>query len=241
MAGRVVLVTGASGGLGTALARAAAAAGATLVLLGRKVPPLERLYDELVATGAAEPALYPLDLEGASAADYETLAQAIEQACGALHGIVHAAARFDGLIPFELGDPLAWLATLHVNLSAPIQLTRACLPLLSKQGGSVVFVGDDPERVTRANWGAYGISKAALAGVVRQLDLECEHNGVRVHGFVPGPMRTRLRAKAYLAEDAAELTAAEVYAPACLKLLTEAGVGWRGKMCDARGYRSAQG
>jgi NAD(P)-dependent dehydrogenase (short-subunit alcohol dehydrogenase family) len=231
---RVVLVTGCTGGFGGALARTAARAGATLVLLGRKVPALERLYDELVRAGAAQPALYPLDLQGAGADDYDALAEAIGREFGALHGIVHSAAQFEGLASLELSEPLAWLGALHVNLSAPLMLTRACLPLLESSRGGVVFVLDDPERTGRALWGAYGIAKQALAGAVRQLDQECEHNGVRVHGFLPGPMRTGLRAKAYMAEDPARLAPPEAYAPACLWLLTEAAHGWRGRVADAR-------
>jgi NAD(P)-dependent dehydrogenase (short-subunit alcohol dehydrogenase family) len=231
--GKVVLVTGCTGAFGSALARAAAAAGATLVLLGRRVAALERLYDELRAAGAAEPALYPLDLQGASAEEFAGLAAAIGQGCGALHGIVHAAARFDGLASLEFTEPLSWLAALHVNLSAPIQLTRACLPLLEQSGGSVVFVSDDPERVTRANWGAYGVAKYALAGAVRQLDLECEHRGVRIHGFVPEPMRGGIRARAYMAEDPGMLPGPEALAPSCLWLLTEAAAGLRGTMAGA--------
>jgi len=236
---RVVLITGATGGFGRALAREAARAGATLVLLGRKVPALERLYDELVQLGAPQPALYPLDLQGAAAQDYEQLAQSIAGELGGLHGIVHAAAQFEGLGSLELTDPQAWLGTLHANLSAPLVLTRACMPLLERSQGSVVFVLDDPERTGRALWGAYGIAKQALAGAVRQLDQECEHNGVRVHGFLPGPMRTGLRAKAYMAEDPAGIAPPDAYAPACLWLLTGAAGEWRGRVADARGQALA--
>jgi len=227
---RVVLLTGCTGGFGRALAREAGRAGATLVLLGRKVPALERLYDELVQLGAAEPAIYPLDLQGASADDYAELAETIQRELGALHGVVHAAAQFEGLGSLELSDPVSWLGTLHVNLSAPLLLTRACLPLLAQTRGGVVFVLDDPERTGRALWGAYGIAKQALAAALRQLDQECEHNGVHVHGFLPGPMRTGLRAKAYMAEDPASLAPPERYAPACLGLLADAARALRGRI-----------
>ena len=109
-----------------------------------------------------------------------------------------------------------------MNLGAPIILTRACLPLLEASRGTVVFVLDDPARVTKALWGAYGVAKHALEGAVRQLALECEHNGVRVQGFRPPPMRTGLRAKAYLAEDPATLAAPDEQARACLRLLVGA-------------------
>ncbi|HET7843173.1 MAG TPA: SDR family NAD(P)-dependent oxidoreductase, partial [Xanthomonadales bacterium] len=107
--GRVVLVAGAAGGVGGAAARAAAAGGATVVLLGRRVKPLERLYDELVAAGAAEPAIYPLDLEGSTPDDFATLAERIEAECGRLDGVVLAAARFTGLVPLGQSEPLEFL------------------------------------------------------------------------------------------------------------------------------------
>lgn len=236
LAGRVVLVTGCCGGLGRAVSRLAAGAGATVVLLGRRVPALERLYDELRTSGAPEPALYPLDLAGASPEDFEQLAVAIRSGCGRLDGIVHAAARFEGLAPLLLTDPVAWLATLHVNLGAPVVLTRACLSLLSEGGdGSVVFVLDDPERVGNANWGAYGVAKSALPALVRQLDQECEHAGVRVHGLLPGPMRTPLRANAYAAEDPSRWPTPEATAERAVYLLGAAAAAERGLVLDARG------
>lgn len=197
--GRVVLVTGAAGGLGAAVALRAGAAGATVVLLGRRVKPLEKLYDALRESGAPEPAIYPLDLEGASASDYAQLAEAIERECGRLDAIVHAAARFDGLMALEHTDPLDWLRGLHVNLAAPALLTRACLSLLRRAPvATVLFVQDEG---SRANWGAYGVAKAGLAGLIKQLGAELENSSVAVLGIAPAPMRTALRQKAYFAEN----------------------------------------
>ena len=96
--GRVVLVTGAHGGLGSEAALACAQAGATVVLLGRRVPKLGRMYDRITAAGG-EAALYPMDLEGASPDDYAELAARIDAAFGRLDGVLHAAAHFSGLTP----------------------------------------------------------------------------------------------------------------------------------------------
>ena len=96
---RVVLLTGAPGGLGRATAIAAAQAGATVILLGRKVRPLEALYDELEALGAPTPALYPLDMEGATPGDYADLAATLEREFGRLDGLAHCAAHFNTLQP----------------------------------------------------------------------------------------------------------------------------------------------
>src|SRR5947209_6450457 len=121
---RVVLVAGATGGLGRACALASARAGANVVLLGRKVRALEKVYDEIQAIGGA-PAIYPLDLAGATPHDYAELAATLEREYGRLDGIVHAAAHFEGLRPAADIAPEEWLRALHVNLTAPFLLTQA--------------------------------------------------------------------------------------------------------------------
>lgn len=224
--GRVVLVTGAHGALGEAAARACAAAGATVVLLGRRVPKLTRLYDAIEAGGAPQPAIYPLDLEGATPDDYAELAASIERDCGRLDGIVHCAAEFKGLVSLENTPPEDWQRALHVNLSAPLLLTRACLPLLRRRDdAAIVFVLDDPARIGRALWGGYAVAKFGLAGLVEVLHDELERSPVRVHGLLPGPMRSALRGKAYFAEDPSQVPEASAYAAACVRLLGAAGQG----------------
>src|SRR6056297_1026128 len=89
---KVILVTGAGDGLGQAAAKAYAAHGATVVLLGRTIPKLEKTYDAIVAAGGPEPALYPLNLEGATPKDYEQLAETLNEQFGGLHGLLHSAA-----------------------------------------------------------------------------------------------------------------------------------------------------
>jgi NAD(P)-dependent dehydrogenase (short-subunit alcohol dehydrogenase family) len=234
LAGRTILVTGAHGGLGSEAAKACARAGASVVLLGRRVPKLGRVYDAIKATGP-EPALYPLDLAGADPADYEALAERIAGEFGGLHGVLHCAAEFNGLAPLEATSPEAFLRTLHVNLTAPWLLTQACLPWLRKAGDSaVVFVTDDPARVGMAYWGAYGLAKKGLAALVAQLGAETAASGVRVSGLEPGPMRTDLRARAYADEAMLRVPAASAYAPACVHLLSPAGADRRGEVWAPR-------
>jgi NAD(P)-dependent dehydrogenase (short-subunit alcohol dehydrogenase family) len=233
LSGRVVLVTGASGGLGRAVALAAATAGATIVLLGRKPRPLEKLYDEIVALGAAKPAIYPLDLAGATPHDYADMAAAIERECGRLDGIVHAAAHFNALQPAAEIAPEEWMRALHVNLSAPFLLTQACLPLLRQSAdASVVFVLDDPSRVGKAFWGGYGVAKHALPGLVSILHEELENGPVRVHALLPAPMRTALRRAAYYGENTLALPPPD--ATAIIYLLTAAATPARGRTLDLR-------
>ncbi|HEV7776124.1 MAG TPA: SDR family NAD(P)-dependent oxidoreductase [Luteibacter sp.] len=235
LAGRVILVTGATGGLGGEVARAAVRAGATVVLTGRKLRPLEKLYDELVAQGGAQPVIHPLDLESATPNDYAALADGIEAELGRLDGIVHAAAHFDGLTPIAMHKPDDWLRGLQVNVSAPFALTQACMPLLTAAADSaVVFVLDDPELLSRAHWGAYGTAKAALERMATILHRETAGTPLRVHALLPAPMRTALRRTAYYGEDTMQRPLPAATAEAAIYLLSASGASARGSVLDLR-------
>lgn len=227
---RVVLVNGAHGGLGSVAAKACARAGATVVLLGRKLPKLNRLYDAIAAEGP-EPLLYPLDLEGATPDDYAELAKRIESELGRLDGVLHCAAHFRGLTPLQQTDPAAFARAIHVNLTAPWWLSQACLPLLARaDDAALVFVVDDLTRVGKANWGGYGVAQHGLASLVNMLHAELANTPVRVAGLQPGPMRTTLRAMAYVEEDDRIARDPEAYAQACVELLSALGAAHRGRI-----------
>lgn len=226
--GRVVLITGAAGGLGAAAARAVAAAGATVILLGRKPAKLERVYDAVAALGP-EPLLYPLDLAGASPDDHAELAARIGTELGRLDGVLHCAADFPGLTPLEQADPAVVARSVHVNLTARAWLSQACLPLLrQREDAALVFVLDDTARVGQAYWGGYGLAQHAQHGLVASLHRETAAGPVRVSGLQPGPMRTALRARAYLHEDDREAVDPRDYAQACVQLLSAQGAEHRG-------------
>ena len=228
--GRVILVTGAYGGLGAEAAKAIAEAGATVVLLGKKVPKLNQVYDAIRRIGP-EPALYPLDMRGADPADYEVMADKIAAELGGLNGILHCAADFSGLRPLETTDPEEFVTQIHVNLTAPWLLTQACLPILRlAEDAAVVFVSENLSRVNKAYWGAYGVAKAGLDGLLSILHDETEHTAVRVSGLQPGPMRTSIRARAYVDEAATHCPEPSIYAPACVYLLSAAGAAHRGRI-----------
>lgn len=239
--GRVVLVTGAAGGLGSAVARACAQAGATVALAGHKVRKLEKLYDALVASGVPEPAIVPLNMESATPTQFEEVVAVIQRELGRLDGLVHAAAYFDGLTPLAHHKPDEWLRTLQVNLSAPFALTQACQPLLAAAPDSaVLFVTDDPAHVDTAHWGAYGVAKAGLESFASILHDENDTGAMRVHLLLPGPMRTTLRRKAWFGEDAMQQPAPDATAQVVVHLLSPAGAAWRGKTLDLRPEASAQ-
>jgi NAD(P)-dependent dehydrogenase (short-subunit alcohol dehydrogenase family) len=201
--GRVVAVVGATGGLGRAVALACARAGATVVLIGRRVRVLEQVYDEILAAGLPQPAIRPLDLATAGPAECDETAAAIDAGLGRLDAVIFTVADFEHLARTAATEPAKWLRQLHVNLAAPWLLFRAFEVLLARAPTAhAVFVLDDPVRMRRAYWGGYGVGKTGLEGLAAALAHEYEHSTIRVHGFGPGPMRTGLRSRAYAGETA---------------------------------------
>jgi len=225
LADRTVLITGAADGIGRALARACAQHGATVIMLDRNVRGLEQAYDEILAAGHPEPALYPLDLQGATPDDYAALAATLEREFGRLHGLVHNAAFLGALIPLTHFEDELWYQVMQINLNAPYLLTRACLDLMTRSGDdtSIVFTSDSVGRRGKAYWGAYGVAKAGLENLMQILADELETNTpVRVNSVDPGPVRTALRLIAYPAEDRSRLrTPDEVLRPFLYLLSTD--------------------
>lgn len=206
---RVILVTGAANGIGKAVVKDMAAYGATTVLLDRDVKGLEQTYDEIVAAGHPQPAIYPMDLQGAAPQDYTRLAATLEQEFKQLDGLVHNAAQLGALVPFANFEHELWFNTLQANLNAPYLMTMACLGLLNaSKDASMVFTSDAVGRHGKAYWGAYAVSKAGLEAFMQVLADELEVNThIRVNSIDPGPVRTALRRTAYPAEMSDTLNA----------------------------------
>lgn len=237
----VILITGAGGGIGSHVARAAAAAGAECILLGRQTEHLNVVYDTIVADGNHEPALFPLDLTKAADIDYQRLADGIETDCGRLDGIVHLATRFEGLMPLASHSVEEWRRIMHINVTAAFALTRACLPLLGETGDTSVLFAVDQAAACKAFWGAYAASKAALMSLTRVLALE--HSGsntLRVNAIDPGPRATGLRKAAFPLDDPAARPA-EAIAPLFVQCLSAASRGTTGHVFDADGNKRAIG
>jgi NAD(P)-dependent dehydrogenase (short-subunit alcohol dehydrogenase family) len=207
---RVILVTGASDGIGKAVAQAAAAHGATVLLHGRNVRKLEAVYDTIVAAKQPRPSIVPLDFEKAGPEEYEKLAAALEQEFGRLDTLLHNAGMLGERAPIEHHDVPKWMRTMHVNVTAPFILTRYCLPLLRRSADpSIVFTSSGVVPRPRAYWGAYLASKWASEGLMRMLADELEQPQIRVNSIDPGKVRTRMRLAAYPAEDPATLPTPE--------------------------------
>ncbi|HUE12139.1 MAG TPA: YciK family oxidoreductase [Steroidobacteraceae bacterium] len=236
LTGRVIMITGASGGFGRALALECARAGASVILSGRNSAKLDRLYDEIEALDAPQPAIAVLDLATATAVDYDRLADTVGAEFGKLDGLVHAAALLGDRTPLEQYEVPTWCRVLHVNLTAPFILTQVLLPNLRKSAdASVIFVSSSIVKDARPFWGAYAVSKCGLESVRSMLaqELEGEEN-IRINSINPGRMRTGMRAAAYPAEDPNTLPYPSAVAGPFLYLLSAEGRGIDGENFDAQ-------
>jgi NAD(P)-dependent dehydrogenase (short-subunit alcohol dehydrogenase family) len=234
--GRVVLITGASDGIGRAAALACARHGATVVLLGRTQAKLEAVYDEISAAGCPEPAISLMDLARAQGPDYYQLTERILKTWGRLDGLLHNAAMLGQRAPIEHYDIGIWHQVLHLNLNVPFILTQVLMPALRKSAdASVVFTSSGVGRQGRAFWGAYGVSKFAIEGLSQTLADELKTEGrIRVNCVNPGAARTRMRAAAYPGEDPASRPEPATLMGPYLWLLGPASRGVTGQSIDCQ-------
>jgi len=228
--GRVILVTGAGQGLGRAVALACARHRATVALLGRKQEKLEKTYDAITAQGGPEPAMIPLDLDAAGAAEFEQVANVIRRSLGGLGGIAHCASHFVPLGPLADQTLEQWLTLLRVNLAAPFALTRACLPLLAAAPeSSVIFTSETHAAHPRAYWGGFAVAKSGLSTLAAIWADELEHAGrPRMNVIIPGPIATPQRMRSHPGEEHGKLRTPESAARAFLYLLGRQGAVFNG-------------
>lgn len=193
---RNILITGASRGIGKAVALECAKLGATVLLIAKDLKRLEHTYDEILALGAPQPAILNMDLESAGAEDYQTLANSITEEYGRLDGLLNNAGRVGGLTPLQNTDPQNWSKIITLHLHAPFLLTTACIPLLKNSDDPAILFTID--KANRAYWGAYGVSKQGQIGLLNILADELDGDKkIRVNGVHPGIVRTDLRTHNY--------------------------------------------
>lgn len=233
---RVILVTGASAGIGRCAALAFARHGATLVLCGRSEARLAEVYDEIVACGTAEPVLAPLALEQATETEYRELAGQLQDEFGRLDGLLHNAGVLGQRTSIANYSATTWQQVMQINVTAQFLLTKALLPALREaDSASVLFTSSGVGRRGRAFWGAYAVSKFAIEGLSQVLAAELEQTSrIRVNCINPGATRTAMRATAYPAEDPATLKTPEQIMPAYLYLMGDASQGVTGQSFDAQ-------
>lgn len=235
LVGRVIAITGPTAGLGQALAIECARRGAEVVLVGRNVKKLEAVYETIGALGRQSATLAPLDLEKAVAADYDAIATAVEQRWGRLDGLVHNAALLGQLAAVEHHDIPTLVRVMHVNVTAPFALTQVLLPALrASADASIILTSSAVGRRGRAYWGAYGMSKFALEGLMQTLADELERTTVRVNTINPGRARTAMRRQAFPSEDPTTLPAPETLTAPFVALLGPQARGVTGHAFDAQ-------
>ena len=216
LAGKVALITGASRGIGAAVAERFAREGAHLVLAARTVGGLEEVDDAVRATGGSA-TLVPLDLRDFIKID--ELAAALFDRYGRLDILVGNAAELGTFSPLGHIEPTTWTEVMDLNLTANWRLIRAMDPLLrSAPDGRAIFVTSAVARGVFPYWGPYAVSKAGLEMLVKIYAGEITKTRVRANLIDPGIVRTRLRARAFPGEDPARLSPPESVADAFLDL-----------------------
>lgn len=233
---QVVLVTGASRGIGDAVSSAAAAAGAHTVLLARGVKQMETLADSITAAGHHEPGIIPVNLEGASVDDYADIADFVGERYGHLDGLVLNAGMLGEMAPFATYDSVTWARVFQINVHSQFLLIQAMLPLLElSERGSIIFTSSGVGRKARAFWGAYAASKFAAEGMMQTLADELDEGcRIRANSLNPGRLRTQMRAQAYPAEDPSSLRRPEQITGAYLFLLSRDSADVHGLTLDAQ-------
>ncbi|WP_434772284.1 YciK family oxidoreductase [Pseudomonas entomophila] len=236
LAGRIILVTGAGRGIGAAAARAYAAHGATVLLLGKTEANLTEVYDQIEAAGHPQPVVIPFNLETAEPHHYDELAALIENQFGRLDGLLNNASIIGPRTPLDQLSGEHFIRVMHINVNATFLLTSTLLPLLRlSSDASIAFTSSSVGRKGRAHWGAYGVSKFATEGLMQTLADELEGVApVRANSINPGATRTAMRALAYPAENPQDNPAPEDIMPVYLYLMGPDSAGVNGQAFNAQ-------
>lgn len=230
LGGRIALITGASRGIGAALARAFGAAGAHVILTARTVGGLEEVDDDIRAAGG-NASLVEMDLRDGPAID--RLGARIHDRWSRLDILVANAGILGTLTPLPHQDPAEWDEVVAVNLTANLRLIRSLDPLLRMSDAPrAIFVSSGAARICRPYWGAYAVTKAALDAMVRVYAAENERSALRINIVNPGATRTGMRAAAFPGEDPMSLKTPEALVPLFLELASPASTR-HGELIDA--------
>jgi NAD(P)-dependent dehydrogenase (short-subunit alcohol dehydrogenase family) len=236
LTGKNIIISGAGDGIGRAAAHSYAHLGATVILLGKTVSKLEQVYDEIVAKGCSEPAIYPLDLNGATEDDYNKLNQSIMAEFGALHGLLNNAGILGPRKPLENITAQQWTEVLQVNLTSTFLLTKALLPALKlADTASIIMTSSGVGRQGRAYWGAYAVSKFGIEGLTQVLAEELENTtNIRVNCINPKATNTAMRRTAYPSERPDTNPSSDEIMPLYTYLTGDDSKGINGKSIDTR-------
>ncbi|MCB6185268.1 SDR family NAD(P)-dependent oxidoreductase [Leeia sp. TBRC 13508] len=234
---KVILVTGASTGVGAAVAESAAALGATVILLARRVKWLEKVYDRILAAGGAEPAIMPMDLSVAGEHEFNHAASVVERQLKRLDGIVHCAALDDQLSPMEMDSVDNYVKRLRVNTVAPFALTKAFLPLLKNaDNASIILTSESHTAAPQAYWTGNSSTRLAAEHAALGWAQEWERfDNLRVNIVVPGPINSPFRGRTHPGEDRERLPTVASVVPTYLYLLGADSKDVRGQRIQVHG------
>ena len=232
---KTVLVTGAGDGIGKEAALIYAKLGATVILLGKTVSKLEKVYDEILTFGLAEPAIIPLDLKGATKQNYIDMSATIANQFGKLDGALLNASILGELTPFNQIHEQIFNDVMQVNVTSQYLLTQALIPTLQlAKNASLIFTSSGVGKKGRAYWGAYSISKFATEGMMEVIADEYENSNLRTNAINPGATDTRMRSSAYPAEDKSKLPKPKDIMPLYVYLMSDDSLKVNGKTLNAQ-------
>ena len=232
LADKVALITGASRGIGKAVALAYAREGAKLFICARRQAPLARAAREIRAAGG-EVHWFAADLSKTS--DIKQLVKEAKRRYGAIHILVNNASLLGPRAPIATYPLAAWEEVIKVNLTAIFLLTKETLRLMIPQReGSIINVSSGVGRVGKARWGAYAVSKFGVEGFTQMIADELRDSNIRANAVNPGGTRTEMRAEAYPEEDPLTLPAPEEITGVFVYLASSDSAGVTGKSFDAR-------
>ncbi|WP_339669695.1 YciK family oxidoreductase [Dasania marina] len=234
---RIILITGAGAGIGRSAALSFAHHGATVILLGKTIAKLEAVYDEIEQAGYPQPAIYPLDLKGATMGDYQDMHDSLAQNFGRLDGLLHNASVLGDRKPIAQSNVDIWQEVMQVNVNAEFMLTKALLPLLeASDSASLIFTSSGVGQQGRAYWGPYAVSKFATMGLMQVLADELANtSNIRVNAINPGATNTDMRRSAYPAEQPTNNPEPEAIMPSYLYLMGADSAELNGQIINAQG------
>jgi NAD(P)-dependent dehydrogenase (short-subunit alcohol dehydrogenase family) len=240
LANKVILITGASDGIGRTAAKTYALLGAQLILLGRSQQKLESIHDEIESAGGLPPVIVPIDLEKSAPSQFDEIAKIINEDYGRLDGLLNNASILGTVCPFDQIDAQEWHQVMQVNLNSAFMLTQSMWPLLmASKSASIVFTSSGVGRTGRAYWGSYAVSKFATEGLMQTIADEIDNvQNIRCNCINPGGTRTKMRAKAFPGEIAESLPSAEDIMPAYIYLMDDASQSVNGQSLDAQTKQS---
>lgn len=229
---KIILLAGVSDNLSAYIAKTLVEHGAFVILLGKNIFKLSKLYDEINEKIPHKTAIYPMDFAQAGQEDYQELFEVLQKEFDHLDGLLHHAHYLHGLTPIANFPAHEWFLTLHINLNAAFLLTQTTLPLLKKSSAASILFTTCSSAKGSPYFGAHGVSKAGIECFMNMLNIELEINfpHIRVNAIDPGKLKGKTRAKLYPGEDQDDLPSYESLMPFYLYLMSQHSIQIKGEI-----------